>query len=234
MQVKSIAECSKGSILQYFRPSLSYLLSLRYLFCLFLFLIFKTGFTVHNSFKHRPDLHKKHSIIFCNLIVKLIFCVFTHFMTVSEMFLLFIIFLFTYILKTFYQERNKLSILIALFDFFDLVSFIRLPAHIDRKSESIWASSWENLSSGFSDQVMLKPGPRGYKTFSCSTQLSMNFHLLIKPKIPTTEIFFFALSLSDVVFIVLVNVKMPTIVGILIFMSRINFVLSWVEHEKVL
>ena len=36
MQVKSIAECSNGSILQYFRPSLSYLLSLRSLFCLFL------------------------------------------------------------------------------------------------------------------------------------------------------------------------------------------------------
>ena len=36
MQVKSIAEYSKGSILQYFRPSLSYHLSLRSLFCLFL------------------------------------------------------------------------------------------------------------------------------------------------------------------------------------------------------
>ena len=36
MQVKSIAECSKGSILQYFLPSLSYYLSLRSLFCLFL------------------------------------------------------------------------------------------------------------------------------------------------------------------------------------------------------
>ena len=49
MQVKSIAECSKGSILQYFRaecskgvirqyfrPSLSYQLSLRHLFCLLL------------------------------------------------------------------------------------------------------------------------------------------------------------------------------------------------------
>ena len=41
-----------------------------------------------------------------------------------------------------------------------------------------------------------------------------------------------ALSLSDVVFIMLMNVKMPTIVGILTFMSRINFVLSQVEHEK--
>ena len=35
MPVKSIAECSKGSILQYFRPSLSYHLSLRSLFYLF-------------------------------------------------------------------------------------------------------------------------------------------------------------------------------------------------------
>ena len=30
----------------------------------------------------------------------------------------------------------------------------------------------------------------------------------------------------------LINVKMPTIVGILAFMSRINFVLSCDEHEK--
>ena len=36
MQVRCIAECSKGSILQFFRPSLSYHLSLRSLFCLFL------------------------------------------------------------------------------------------------------------------------------------------------------------------------------------------------------
>ena len=36
MLVKSIAECSKGSILQYFRPSLGYHLPLRQLFCLFL------------------------------------------------------------------------------------------------------------------------------------------------------------------------------------------------------
>ena len=36
MQDKIIAECSKGSILQYFQPSLSSHLSLRLLFCLFL------------------------------------------------------------------------------------------------------------------------------------------------------------------------------------------------------
>ena len=43
---------------------------------------------------------------------------------------------------------------------------------------------------------------------------------------------FLALSLSDVVFILLINVKMPTIVGILTLMSRINLVLSLVEYEK--
>ena len=42
MQVKSIAECSKGSILHYFRPSFSYHLSLRALFW-----PLKTDFTVH-------------------------------------------------------------------------------------------------------------------------------------------------------------------------------------------
>ena len=36
VHVKSIAKCSKGAILQYFRTSLSYHLSLRSLFCLFL------------------------------------------------------------------------------------------------------------------------------------------------------------------------------------------------------
>ena len=37
---------------------------------------------------------------------------------------------------------------------------------------------------------------------------------------------FFKLYYSDAVFILLVNVNMPTIVGILTFMNRINFMLS--------
>ena len=45
--------------------------------------------------------------------------------------------------------------------------------------------------------VTRQPGAKVIKLFSCSTQLSMKFILLI-------------------------NVKMPTIVGILTFMSRIN------------
>ena len=59
---------------------------------------------------------------------------------------------------------------------------------------------------------------------SLRTQLSMKFQveLLIKTKMMT----FLAFKLSDVEFIMLINVKMPTIVGILTFMSRINSMLS--------
>ena len=72
--------------------------------------------------------------------------------------------------------------------------------------------------------------PEVIKLFSCSTQLSTKFEQLIKTKIPTNkEVTCFK---SHNVFIMLINVKMPTIVGILTFMSRINFVLSRVEHEK--
>ena len=46
MQVKSIAECSMGSILQYFGPSLSYHLSLRFFVLSFFEWPLKTGFTV--------------------------------------------------------------------------------------------------------------------------------------------------------------------------------------------
>ena len=49
MQVKSIAECSKGSTLQYLRHSLSYHLSLRFLFCLFLCGHFTQSFSTNRN-----------------------------------------------------------------------------------------------------------------------------------------------------------------------------------------
>ena len=52
-----------------------------------------------------------------------------------------------------------------------------------------------------------KPGPEVIKLFSCSTQLSTKFFPLI-------------------------NVKMPTTVGILTFMSRKNSILGLSEPEK--
>ena len=65
------------------------------------------------------------------------------------------------------------------------------------------------------------PGPEVIKLFSCSTQLRVKFQLLIKIKYRQLK-----KLLSDVVFIMLINVKMPTFVGILTSMSRINFVLT--------
>ena len=53
----------------------------------------------------------------------------------------------------------------------------------------------------------IEPGPEVIKLFSCSTQLSMKIFLLI-------------------------NVKMPTIVGILTFMSRKNSILGLSESLK--
>ena len=63
--------------------------------------------------------------------------------------------------------------------------------------------------------------PQGYITFSCSTQLKLKFKLLIKCQMEIP-----GLNHQRESFILLINVKMPTIVGILTFMSRINFMLS--------
>ena len=57
--------------------------------------------------------------------------------------------------------------------------------------------------------------------FGCS-----KFQLLIKTKMLKNKDFCLAFKLSVVVFIVLINVKMPTIVGILTFISTIKFILS--------
>ena len=68
---------------------------------------------------------------------------------------------------------------------------------------------FRNKFAGFSTKytVMVKSGPEIIKHFSCSTQLSMKLFLLI-------------------------NVKMPTIVGILTYMSWKSSILSLSEPEK--
>ena len=60
--------------------------------------------------------------------------------------------------------------------------------------------------------------------FSCSTELSMKFQPLMKTKM-LKNIYFLAFKLSNTAFILLINVKMPIIVGILTFMSMMNFIL---------
>ena len=55
----------------------------------------------------------------------------------------------------------------------------------------------------------------------------MKVQLLVKTKTLKIKICI-AFKLSDIVFIMPINVKMPTSVGILAFMSMINFILSGV------
>ena len=63
--------------------------------------------------------------------------------------------------------------------------------------------NFQLLHSKASAYCSIRPGPEVIKLFSCSTQLSMIFSLLINVKIPTV--------------VLLINVKMPTTVGILTF-----------------
>ena len=74
-------------------------------------------------------------------------------------------------------------------------------------------------------------GPEVKKLFSCSTQLSMKFVLLINLKL-LTNANSFLLNVAKHENSLLINMKMPTIVRIFIFISRENFMCSWVEHEK--
>ena len=67
------------------------------------------------------------------------------------------------------------------------------------------------------------PGPGVIKLFSYSTQLSTTCILLINVKIPTI--------VGILTFLSMINTTSET-VGILVFMSILNFVLSCVEHEK--
>ena len=55
--------------------------------------------------------------------------------------------------------------------------------------------------------------------------MKFQIQILIKTNMPKNKDNL-ALKLSDFVFILLINVKMPTAVGILTFVSRINYVLS--------
>ena len=76
------------------------------------------------------------------------------------------------------------------------------------------------------DQQILSR-PRGYKTFLVLNSAEHEISTAHKNQIPTNkEIKILVLNLSDVGFIMLINVKMPTIVVILTFMSSINFYLS--------
>ena len=112
-----------------------------------------------------------------------------------------------------YKEWNFPGILLHKFvKLFAMTNFYELfrdyKCHHNWSSAHIWRkvlTHFEFLTSG----IMVTPGPEVIKLFSYSTQLSMNFFLLI-------------------------SIKMPTIVGILIFISRKNFMLNSAVQEESL
>ena len=64
------------------------------------------------------------------------------------------------------------------------------------------------------------------KAFFMLNSTENDFQMLLKTKVLKNKDFFLDLILSDVVFILVIYVKMPTVVGILTFMSNINFMLN--------
>ena len=72
------------------------------------------------------------------------------------------------------------------------------------------------------------PGPKVIKLFSCSTQLSMKFVLLINLKLLTIANFFLINIAEHENF----SANKYENAIIFIFISSENFMLSWVEHEK--
>ena len=73
--------------------------------------------------------------------------------------------------------------------------------------------------------------PRGYKTYFMLNSAEHEILNAYKYK----EIWLiFGSDKPRMLFVPLIIVKMPTIVGILTFMSRKNVMLSCVKHEKIL
>ena len=75
------------------------------------------------------------------------------------------------------------------------------------------------------------PAPEVINLFPRSTQLNMKFTMLISIKILKNSAFLGS-DKPRMLFFLLINVKMPTIVGILTIINRENFMLSRAEHEK--
>ena len=70
-----------------------------------------------------------------------------------------------------------------------------------------------------------KTWPRGYKTFFVLISIEHEILILICMKISRNSAFSDS-NKPRVLFFPLINIKMPTVVGILTFMSRKNFMLS--------
>ena len=79
-------------------------------------------------------------------------------------------------------------------------------------------------------QSLRNQGPKAIKLSSCSTQLSMKFQMLVSIKISRNSDFLGS-EMPKMLFFMLINVKMPTTVGILTIMGRTNLMLCRIEHD---
>ena len=78
-----------------------------------------------------------------------------------------------------------------------------------------------------------KPGPRVYKKIFFMLNSAENEICSANKKLNTSNLNFLPVMQSwEWNFFQRINIKMPTNVGILIFISRKKFVLKWVEYEK--
>ena len=82
-------------------------------------------------------------------------------------------------------------------------------------------------TNSYVSAIYKTPGPEVIKLFSCSTQLSMKFKMLKDIKIAIINGNFTFEWPKPIIY-----PANKQFVGILTIMSRINFDLSWVEHEK--
>ena len=92
------------------------------------------------------------------------------------------------------------------------------------------SDQWGKTSQIFlGERTHLEHRARGYKTFFMLNSAENEICSAYK-KLNANNLYFF--PAKQMKFFLLINIKMPTIVGILIFISRKNFMLNWVECEK--
>ena len=104
---------------------------------------------------------------------------------------------------------------------------VEIPLGMAEWCIQFWVILTLTLTSGFISRFFLLYYSYLSSNVSCARPIPLGAFVTC-----LWHFLFLAFKLSDVVFILPINVKMSTIVGILTFMSRIKFVPSWVEHEN--
>ena len=102
----------------------------------------------------------------------------------------------------------------------DSLKIVRIELNVHMSSSLVIACSYS-------------PKPRGYKTFFMLIwpEHAFSLHVLINCTM-VKQIFSRLKALRCCIFFPLINTKMPTIVGILTFISMIKYMLSLVGHEN--